>query len=455
MLRTVRADASAQVRALLESKALTTNIANGKVVETWVVEPGTVRGMFGSHLRPEELVGTGLLLEHAVVPFPSHPAEWPSEMLLAAGLLTLDLAGSALHSGYGLKDATPLNVLFRGPTPVFVDVLSFEKRDPLDPTWRPYAQFVRTFLLPLLAHRYAGMALRDVFLSRRDGLEPTELLPAMRGLVRLQPAVFTHVVLANWLSRLPSADSAGSRIRRETDPAKAGFILNWNLRRLRKVLEKHASRRHSTPWSTYDEVNSYTAEAVAAKEAFVRRAVQSRAPEWILDVGANRGRHSIVAAEAGARVVSIDTDPVVIGRLWAEAAVRKLDILPLIVDFARPTPGLGWRNDEFPSFLQRAQGRFQGVLLLAVLHHLLVTEGIPLREVLRVCTELASNFAVVEFVPPHDPMFRKIARGRDDLYTWLTRASFEKTCLEFYEIAQSVDLPGSDRCLYALSRPPR
>ena len=43
---------------------------------------------------------------------------------------------------------TPYNVLFRGPEPVFVDVLSFECREGGDPTWLPYAQFVRTFLLP-------------------------------------------------------------------------------------------------------------------------------------------------------------------------------------------------------------------------------------------------------------------------------------------------------------------
>ena len=47
-------------------------------------------------------------------------------MLHAAGALTLELAQGALEEGFGLKDATPYNVLFRGSRPVFVDVLSFE-----------------------------------------------------------------------------------------------------------------------------------------------------------------------------------------------------------------------------------------------------------------------------------------------------------------------------------------
>jgi hypothetical protein len=31
----------------------------------------------------------------------------------------------SLREGFGLKDATPYNVLFRGAQPVFVDLLSF------------------------------------------------------------------------------------------------------------------------------------------------------------------------------------------------------------------------------------------------------------------------------------------------------------------------------------------
>ena len=52
--------------------------------------------------------------EHERIPFPSFPYEWPPEMLEAAGSLTLDLAEAALEEGFGLKDATPYNVLFRG-----------------------------------------------------------------------------------------------------------------------------------------------------------------------------------------------------------------------------------------------------------------------------------------------------------------------------------------------------
>src|SRR5206468_6473308 len=56
---------------------------------------------------------TDLVLEHERVGFASFPHEWPPEMLVAAGLLTLDLAQEALEENFRLKDATPHNVLFR------------------------------------------------------------------------------------------------------------------------------------------------------------------------------------------------------------------------------------------------------------------------------------------------------------------------------------------------------
>jgi hypothetical protein len=100
-------------------------------------------------------------------------------MLESAAALTLDLAEQVLSNGWGLKDATPYNILFQGPRPVFVDVLSFERRDPGDALWSAYAQFVRAFLLPLMANRYSLACLDQIWLAGRDGLEPEQVYRAL------------------------------------------------------------------------------------------------------------------------------------------------------------------------------------------------------------------------------------------------------------------------------------
>ena len=129
------------------------------------------------------------VVEHQRVEFPSFAYEWCPEMLHEAGRLTIQIALDLLPEGIGLKDGTPYNVLFQGPNPVFIDVLSFERRDQHDPMWLPYAQFVRTFLLPLLANKHYGVQLSEIFTTRRDGLEHEDVYRWTGPLQRLKASV--------------------------------------------------------------------------------------------------------------------------------------------------------------------------------------------------------------------------------------------------------------------------
>src|SRR4029077_449642 len=99
-----------------------------------------------------------------------------------------------------------------------------------------------------------------------------------------------------------------------------------------------------------------------------------------------------------------------------------------------------------------ATGRFDGVLMLALVHHLLVTERIPLEEIMRLAYELTNQLLVIEFIEPQDAMFRRLTRGRESLHASLNAAAFEKVCLRFFEIVRSSALPGTQRRMYCLKR---
>ncbi len=147
-----------------------------------------------------------------------------------------------------------------------------------------------------------------------------------------------------------------------------------------------------------------------------------------------------------------DYDAVVVGQVWRQASAEKLDILPLVVDLSRPTPSLGWRNSECASFLDRARGSFDTVFMLGVIHHLLVSERIPLSEILSLAAELTTDNLVIEFVAPDDEMFRRIARGRDYLFTTLTRKVFETASEEHFEIVRCERLDQTNRWLYHMKK---
>ncbi|HTB15358.1 MAG TPA: methyltransferase domain-containing protein [Bryobacteraceae bacterium] len=390
------------------------------------------------------------LAEHEAVAFPSFPAEWPIDMLASAGFLTLDLAEQCLPHCWQLKDATPYNVLFRGPSPIFVDVLSFERRDPQNAIWPAYAQFERTFLLPLLA--LSSSPTPHLWLAHRDGLEPEQVYRSLPWSRRLSFPGLSLASLPTWFASRAESDPS-LYLPRTTDPARASFTRGAMLRRLRRQLHRLASAHRVSHWSKYlDTQTHYTAQQFAAKESFVDSVLSDFPPRRVLDIGANTGHFSERAALAGAGVVAIDSDSAAAGQLWQRAVEKKLDILPLVVDLSRPTPALGWRNRESRSFLDRASGEFDLVMMLAVVHHLLVTERVPLEEILQLASELTTDFLLLEFVEPADPMFRRLARGRDALYAHLTASHFESASQPWFQIIRKQPIAGSSRTLYLLRR---
>ena len=375
-------------------------------------------------------------------------------MLWDAGRLTLELAQAACADGFGLKDATPHNILFRGSEPVFVDALSVESRNPRDPIWLPEAQFIRTFLLPLLANRGWGLSLADIFTTRRDGLEPEEIYRWCGPLQKFKPRMLSLVSIPTWLSHKANPDDRKIyQPQLLANPEKAQFILESLFKRLeRTLLSFEPTVGKESTWSDYMATHSYDDPAFAAKERFVREALQESKPARVLDAGANTGHFSMLAAQAGAEVVAVDLDATCAGAIWRRAREQKLNILPLVVNLARPSPALGWRNAECPSFLDRANGAFDGVLMLALIHHLLVTERIPLESIVRLTSELTNSLLVIEFIEPQDDMFRRLTRGREALHASLTAKMFEQACMPYFEIVRSQALPGTQRRMYCLKR---
>jgi SAM-dependent methyltransferase len=391
-----------------------------------------------------------ILLEHPRVFFPSYPWEWTPSAWIAAADLTLDLCESLLSKGLILKDATPLNVLFQGSKPVFVDVLSIDRRDPESPLWLAYAQFVRTFLLPLVAYRYLGWPLA-ASLQRRDGYEPSDLYPFLSPLQRWRQPFRSLITLPYLLDKRRSGSAAPASPHLKQRPEVAEAVLRRNLRSLRRTLHRLEPEQRDSRWSKYPEsADHYTGDDHQQKQAFVRRALSTVQPTHVLDLGANTGVYSRLAAGMGATVVAWDTDPGATERNWERARAENLPIQPLLVDPARPTPAAGWRNAESLGLLERARGKFDCVMALGLLHHLLIADQIPMSEVAALLRDLTRRWAIVEWVPATDPRFVELVRGREDLYGHLDEQAFLSAMEDHFAPVFSEKLKNG-RTLYLLT----
>ena len=456
IFRFIRSSAANELRTFLSSTIARQFIESHRLVQTYFLDESSVNSLdLDDEIKDAIEIGTiDVVVEHERIPFPSFPYEWAPEMLHAAGSLTLDLAEALLPENFGLKDATPYNVLFHGPNPVFIDLLSFERREPTDPVWTPYAQFVRTFLLPLLANKYFGIQLHQILITHRDGLEPHDVYRLASFSQKISPQFMTLVTLPKWLSSTRTSNREALYRERSTGSAeKARFVLDHLLKGLRKKLNQVAPEsKRSSNWSRYMSSSEHLKAFFPEKEAVVQAAISLYRPQRVLDVGCNTGYFSVLAANSGASVVAIDYDPVVVGRVWQTARDQNINILPLVVDLTRPTPGVGWRNEECSSFLERASGYFDAVFMLAVIHHMLVSERIPLMRILQLASEITSDLLIVEFVAPEDEMFRLLTRGRDHLHKDLTLDLFETTARVYFDIVSFERLGESHRWIYVLRK---
>jgi len=394
---------------------------------------------------------TGLRLLHPRIAVPSYPWEWTPGQWLAAAELTLSLCDEALTDGWILKDATPLNILFVGPRPILVDVLSFELLAPGNSTWLAYAQYVRTFLLPLVMLRLLRWPLA-LTLFHRDGYEPAELYAALGWPQRLSRAALVPITLPALLEKRGSSQPATPAASK--DPGLALHILRGTLASLRRRTRRAIPRAPASEWSGYTaSLTHYTAEETAAKLAFVRDALEELRPARVLDIGANTGEFSALAASLGASVIALERDAASADRLFALSRERNLDILTLHADLARPTPAAGWENRESSALLPRLEQQADMVLLLAVIHHLLLMEQIPLPAILALLHRLTRGHLLLEWVPPGDPMFQSLLRGRDSLYGALSEDELLAACAGLFRTHRRETLTNG-RVLFLLERIP-
>lgn len=435
--RNIRAPFDAEILDFLALPLARELVAKGRLIASEVV----------SRTSAESLV-----LRHPRISFQSFPWEWAPGMWLAAAELTLNLCSDLVEHGWLLKDATPLNVLFEGTQPTFVDVLSIQRMDPHQPIWLAYGQFVRTFLLPMLGYSRLGWPLQ-ASLTRRDGYEPEEIYAALSWPKRLRQPALSAVTLPSLLAGNKTMQARSLTSRSVKDPDLAKQILLKTLQNLLAQMRRVTPAYRASTWSDYAETAThYSDEDHSLKRSFVAGALAKTRPASVLDVGCNTGVYSNLAADTGAEVVSIDTDLQAVDRLCASLNGSGKNILPLCVDLAQPTPAAGWENREYASFLSRCSGHFDTVMMLAVLHHLLLRNQIPLDRIAALCSGLTTQYLILEWVPPADPKFQELLRGRDAIYAHITEAAFRDAFAEHFRTLDELTLANGRTMLHLRKR---
>ncbi len=378
------------------------------------------------------------------LPFISWPFEWSFCQLRDAASLTLELMRTAMKCGMILKDASAFNIAFNAGHPVFIDHTSFTLYRDGEP-WCAYRQFVRHFLAPLLLMRHVDLRTLELLQSNLDGIPldlASRLLPWHTKMI---PGTLIHVHLHALMDERYSS----------SPDIRPGVVLPR--RRLETLLnglsEYVASLRpppQNTPWKHYYGNTNYTEAGFEAKKRAVEEFCRRTKPRRLVDLGANTGEFSAVAAPHCGIVIAADCDAQAVEQLYELNRKRFPNLMPVLLDLNAPTPATGVFNRERESFFDRV--RSDAALGLALIHHLRVGGNWTLRQIVELF-ERTSTRALVEFVPAEDSQFQRLTRGRDKaLYADWTIDGLLAEFRKRFSVVRVEQLPGSARSLIEISK---
>ena len=395
------------------------------------------------------------LIKPKVVPLVSYPQEWSFSQYKDAALLTLEVAQTALQHDFILKDASAYNVQFIGHSPIFIDTLSFERLDPTRP-WVAYKQFCQHFLAPLMLMAKVDVALSKLMSVYIDGIPldlASKILPFSS---RFSLSAYLHIHL-HARSQQKYADIAA-----KTTEASKVVAAKFDKKKLEVLLDGLKSavsalkwKPAGTEWGDYYSATNYSNEAMSEKGKLVGEFVRKSSAKVVWDLGANTGVFSHIAAQHAKEVVSFDIDPAAVENhylyLKNSASHKSLPvntkILPLVLDLTNPTSDYGWAGSERQSVKSRANADL--VMALALIHHLAISNNIPLERIAKYFRDLSSDL-IIEFVPKSDSQVKKLLATREDIFPDYTIEGFEKAFSRFFEIIERKPVTGSERVLYLL-----
>lgn len=385
------------------------------------------------------------LLQPERIPFVSYPYEWCFSQLKDAALATLRIQLQALKHGMSLKDASAYNIQFQCGAPALIDTLSFETCKEGRP-WVAYRQFCQHFLGPL-----ALMARRDIRLGALlkqyiDG-PPLDLVSNLLPITSwLNIGLLVHIHMHARAQRRYAG--AGDKTLVGRDYSRKDFVAL--LSHLESSIDGLSWRPAGTEWADYYQDTNYSGEAMEHKRALVGEYLDAIPVGQLWDLGANTGEFSRLASGKERLTVAFDVDPAAVEKNYRRLRKNKENsLLPLCLDLTNPSPGLGWANEERGSLA--ARGPVVGILALALVHHLAISNNLPLGKIAGYLS-LLGEFLIIEFVPKEDSQVQRLLASREDVFPGYNAQEFKKEFSRYFEILKSSEVRDTKRTLCLMRR---
>jgi len=411
-----------------------------------------------------ELTQKGLLIEHqeiqidtddpkvykllypTQIPFQSYPFEWSYTQWRKAILGYLRINHLALKYGMILKDATPYNFYLTRGKAVMFDTSSFMFFKEND-QWVAYRQFCEEFLSPVALMHYNGAEWSKLTMVNLRGIPlsfASKQLP-IKSWFNLTTVL--HIHLHSKYSGINKTDGDKSNINKGFTLEKIKSLQKMIFNTISKWEKPHQFVNH---WSTYYENDIESQEYLNNKEATIRKWLEIINPKSVIDLGANTGKFSFIAAEYAERVISLEADEKCVDKIEKNISIKNRNVFTMLGNVAEPSPTIGFLNMGTESIYKR--GSSDVVLGLALVHHLHISNRLSFEQISLIFASFSHKFLIVEFIPIDDNKVQILIKNKSINLMDYNEDHFIKRFSSWFFIKEVISLNDTGRRLFLLEK---
>jgi ribosomal protein L11 methylase PrmA len=218
---------------------------------------------------------------------------------------------------------------------------------------------------------------------------------------------------------------------------------------LRDTIDGIRWQPKGTEWIDYYNDTNYSDTSMNNKIEMVKGYFEKiPRPRMVWDLGGNTGFISRAVQEYADHIICFDVDVAAVEKNYLQVKEnRETKILPLVMDFNNPSSSIGFASRE--RFSLKGRGRADLGLVLALIHHLAISNNIPFSYLAEYFSSLC-NYLIIEFVPKEDSQVQRLLLSREDIFPEYNIENFEKEFSRYFNIIAAKKVSDSERTLFLM-----
>jgi 23S rRNA U2552 (ribose-2'-O)-methylase RlmE/FtsJ len=192
------------------------------------------------------------------------------------------------------------------------------------------------------------------------------------------------------------------------------------------------------------------------KEEIIKKWLNELKPKTVIDLGANTGRFSFLAAKELEQVIALESDYNCVDAIESDidkAGLKNITVMQM--DLAETSPNFGALEKEYRSIFQRLSNSHLSpslVMGLAIVHHLHITNFLSFAQIAELLAKFNSKYLIIEFVPIQDSKVQLLIKNKQKDFSSYTQENFTTALLEYFKLMKIKKIEGSDRELLLLEK---